>query len=260
MIDLRSVDERLVQGRADQRPAFERFRAGMGHLADQVYANFDVSVHPSCAKVSHYECGPMRGAMTASSGPEIDWMIDSWIGNPEQGFSNHHLTCWLPPEIGAPHLGMAIGTIPQLFFFIDLIPRRDPWVHDAHLDRYHRAFNQQFMDMEADRRFSRFVSQEHYIRNALSPVGLCVQGEPTPDNIAHCLNIAEQMLTQWIAWVKDPEFVPEDERDVIAARDLAMRRTICQRDPANIVAEKVLGPELTETLVRVMWGADRSPS
>ena len=53
----------------------------------------------------------MVGSIEAFSGPELDWVVQSWWGNPAAGFTNHHLTIWMPPTSRVPHLGMAIGTI-----------------------------------------------------------------------------------------------------------------------------------------------------
>ena len=51
--------------------------------------------------------------------------------------------------------------------------------------------------------------------------------------------------------------VPESQRAAQAERDLLIRRTICDLDPANIVAVNLFGEELAERLVRSLWGGDR---
>ncbi len=35
------------------------------------------------------------------------------------------------------------------------------------------------------------------------------------------------------------------------------RKTIAERDPANIMAVRFFGQELTDRLVRALWGGDR---
>ena len=259
--DTRSVDERLnAQGAPkDASHAHEIIGAGMRLLAKKVYEAFPLTPHPLAAPVHDYGSpdGNMRGSIRAFRGGLIDWAIDSWIAAPKGGFCNHHLTLWLTPEVKVPHLGLAIGTIPQLFFYCDIIPRGDLWTDTAQLDRYHGAVNQQFMDVTADPRFKPFVSKEIYIRQAISPAGLCLQGEVDDKAIADLLAICDQRLTQWITWVKEAEPVPEAERPALAARDAQVRRTICERDPANIVAERVLGAEMTQKLVNTLAGIGR---
>ena len=51
--------------------------------------------------------------------------------------------------------------------------------------------------------------------------------------------------------------VPEEEWEALAARDLHVRRTVAERDPANVLGEEFYGKDLTEKLVRMLWGGDR---
>ncbi|NJN44722.1 MAG: red chlorophyll catabolite reductase, partial [Anaerolineae bacterium] len=51
--------------------------------------------------------------------------------------------------------------------------------------------------------------------------------------------------------------VPAEDRPALAARDLHLRRSICERDPANAIAVRLFGEEMTESLVRALWGGDR---
>ena len=44
----------------------------------------------------------------------------------------------------------------------------------------------------------------------------------------------------------------------LAERDLFIRRTICERDPANIVVDKLFGDELGQYLVKTLWGGTRT--
>lgn len=256
MTDIRSVDQRLTEtAPTDQRSAHDQIAAAMGRLADQVYAAFDLLEHPASLPSYGSTDGAMRGRVKASSGDVLDWVIDSWVGSPERGFTNHHLTLWLSDRVGAPHLGMAIGTIPQLFCFCDLVPRSDLWVDTDTLDGFYEPWNERYLAVAADERFRPFISRETYIREALSPIGLCIEAEPTPANIDTCLGYFAETLTAWIRWVKEAPVVPLEQRARLRARDEVVRKTICERDPANIVAEKVLGADLTNQLVGILSGA-----
>ena len=50
---------------------------------------------------------------------------------------------------------------------------------------------------------------------------------------------------------------PEHERPALAARDLHIRRTVAERDPANVVGEQLFGKEMADQLVRGLWGGNR---
>ena len=51
--------------------------------------------------------------------------------------------------------------------------------------------------------------------------------------------------------------MPVERRERLAADDLARRRTIAERDPANVMGVRFFGPEMTDRLVRALWGGDR---
>lgn len=260
MSDVRSVAERLESSTEDLSRAHDLCLEGMGRLAAKVLDAFPTPLHSAAEPFVDFasDDGAMRGSIRAYSGPSLDWAIHSWIGSPERGFTNHHLTIYLPPSIKVPHLGFAIGTIPHLFWFADLVPRTDLWVDTEAVDRYYEPFNEQFLAVTEDPRFSPFISKETYIRQAISPVGICKTAEPSPDNISDALSVFDRFLDTWIGWVRDAEPVPEDEQAALGERDRIIRKTICERDPANVVAERVLGKETTDQLVALLAGTVRS--
>ena len=64
-------------------------------------------------------------------------------------------------------------------------------------------------------------------------------------------------VDRWLQWVDEAEPVPAEERAALAETDLLMRRNIAERDPANVLGERLLGADLTNKLVRGLWGGDR---
>ena len=69
--------------------------------------------------------------------------------------------------------------------------------------------------------------------------------------------MAHEHIDRWLAWVDEAELVPEAERPALAARDLHMRRTITERDPANALATKLYGEAMKDELVSALWGGER---
>lgn len=259
-IDLRPVADRLDEtAPRDVSALHARIQRGMRRLAEKAFAALPVTPHPAAIPYHRYQAdgGGLAGSVHAYSGAPLDWAIDSHIADVKRGFCNHHLTLWLDSTVAVPHFGLAMGTIPQLFLFCDLVPRSDLWVNTAELDRYHARFNQRALDIAVDPHFRPFVSREPYIREAISPVGICVQGEASEANIDRVLALADETLTQWLAWVAERPPVPAEERAPLAARDELVRRTICWRDPANVIAERVLGKATTDNLVRLLSGEAR---
>ena len=259
-IDVRPVAERLpASASLDVSALHHRIGEGMRALAQRVYTTFPLAPHEAARPFRSYASpdGAMEGRLEAFSGAPLDWVIDSFIANPRHGFCNHHLTLWLDESVSVPHLAFAVGTIPQLFFFCDLVPRSDLWVNTTELDRFHARFNERALAVAADPRFRPFVSREIYIRQAISPVGICIEGDATPEAIDFVLGLAGDTLGPWLDWVKSAEPTPRSERPALRERDERVRRTICWRDPANVVAERVLGKTMTDDLVRLLSGEAR---
>lgn len=245
-------------GPTDTTVEFEELRAAMAGYADRVKARFELEADPSVEEFHSYgvEGGP-TGSINAFSGPEMDWMIHSWIGNPALGFTNLHLTCWLGPHTLVPHLGMAFGTLPDYWYFVDLVPRVDLLVDLDYLDRYYEPNNAQFMALRDEPGFSPFVSQTLYIRQSVSHTALCFVCERRPDTQARMLELAEGRLEQWFGFLDEGHPVQPSDRAALAERDLAVRRNVAVRDPANIMGVRYFGEEMTERLVRALWGGDR---
>ncbi len=185
-------------------------------------------------------------------------MVHSFMGTPARSFSNMHLTVWLGPQIDVPHFGFALGTIPDLFCYLDLVPRADLVSDLDYLDRYYEPRNATKLRFEADEAFRPFVSRTLYMRQAQSQTSLCYTAKPTAEHIASVREAAHEMLDQWLGFVAQAKVLPASKQAELAARDLRVRRAISERDPANIMGEKIFGKELTNRLVGTLWGQGRA--
>jgi hypothetical protein len=65
------------------------------------------------------------------------------------------------------------------------------------------------------------------------------------------------MIDRWLDWVDEAEPVAESERTALSERDLFVRRTVAERDPDNQIAVRLFGAEMTDKLVRSLWGGER---
>lgn len=90
-----------------------------------------------------------------------------------------------------------------------------------------------------------------------TPTHLCYTCSPTPDSLDLIQRLAHEMVDRWLNWFDEAESVSEDHRPALAQRDLQMRRISAERDPGNQMAVKLLGSDLTNTLVRGLWGGLR---
>ena len=233
----------------------------LGRLKQRVADQFELHEDRSSAGLQPYhglpDSGGACGFMSHFAGPEIDWLVHSWVGNPQHSFSNMHLTISLGAQYDVPHLGLAFGTTPDLFFYTDYVPRKDLWLNPEYMDRYYLEANKHFLELHNDRQFNSFISQDVYTRVAQSATSLCVMAPLNEQTRATAERHARAMLERWIGWVKNAEPQRESLWQAQADRDLQIRRTISERDPVNPLAERLLGKPLCDRLIRALWGGDR---
>ena len=257
----RSVEDLVMDSpKVDNRAPFELLTALFSDLREKIWDRLDLELDPSCSDITPYRnlAGEVTGSVSNFTGPEVDWAVSSWMGTPESSFTNLHLTVWLGPHTRVPHLWLAVGTIPQLFVYMDYGPRADLAADMDYLQRYYQPENDRFMDLCEDARFVPFVSRSVEVRSFISPVGTCATSDPTPEAIAKVSEAAHAMVDRWLGWLEEPETVPEDQRQALAVRDELVRRNIAETDPANRLAVRLLGEPLTDRLVRALWGGGRA--
>jgi hypothetical protein len=252
---LELVDE---QPNIDNSQVFERLWGILGEVRAKLDKRFAFQMDETTRPLQPYEKGDYKGYLSAFYSDEIDRMVHSWIGNPKQSFSNMHLTTWLKPHINVPHLGFAFGTLPDVFIYMDYIPRADMFSDLEYLDRYYEPANARYVELRKDARLSPFTSKTLYMRQSQSHTSICYVFKPTDDTLELVREVAHEMVDRWLTWVDEAQPVPVSERPALAARDLAVRRAIAERDPANTMGVRLFGEELTNTLVRALWGADRA--
>lgn len=259
--NLKSVRELIEQYPAIDNPAvFTELRGIQDELWTKINRQFDLQMEESTRKFQLYSSidGQAKGSLAGFSGGLVDWAVYSWIGNPAMSFSNMHTTIWMTTETLVPHLAFAFGTFPVTFFLMDYVPRVDVVVEPTYLDKYMQPANNRYLQLQADKRLMPYISQSVFVREVVSAVGYNFISPPgTPGVLELIRETAHEFLDRWLGWVEAGDMVPENERAALAKRDLAVRRNSAERDPANIVAERLYGKELTEQLVRGLWGGDR---
>lgn len=256
---LTSIEEMVDSApKQDRQSTFDELWAITGELFERVKARFELNLDPSCTDLMPYTgLDGAAGYLANYAGPQVDWLTHSWTGNPKATFTNMHLTVGLGPHIDVPHLGFALGTTPDFFVYMDYLPRRDMWTRPDYADKYYPKANQAYLSMQANRAFRPFISRDFYTRVAQSPASLCYGAEVNELNMATIRKAAHAHVDQWFEMLDTASPVAASERAALAERDLLIRRTITQRDPANIVVEKLFTPALGKRLVSQLWGGDR---
>ncbi|MFG2246502.1 oxidoreductase [Spirillospora sp. NPDC048823] len=258
---LQHVEQMLDESpTVDVTETFHRFGAILDGLKAKIDARFELTRDPSTEALESYGTYPdgPGGTLAAYSGPEVDWMVRSWLGNPAASFANLHLTVWLGPQIRVPHLGIALLVWPEGWFYADSVPRANLLTDGAYYDRYYEPLNDGWLAFrEQNPDFEWFTSRAGFIRASLSPTAHCHSFPRGEKNIELVGQVLEEHVGRWLGWVDEAEPVPEAERPALAAADLATRRNIADRDPANVMGVRYFGQETTDRLVRGLWGGDR---
>ena len=258
------VDILDESGDVDNQATFEALWSIMSTQAKRITDRFELDPDPGYADLASYgDPEGWRGELNSYSGPEMDWMIHSWMGDPGTGFTNMHLTCWLGPHVDVPHLGFAWGTLPTLWFYQDYLPRTDLNVDYDYLQNYYEPTNEKFLELKADEGLSYFTSRTLVVRQHVSETAYCFVCADAEDaagktrRIEQIAELAEQRVTDWLAMVDAAEPIDDAARPALADRDLHVRRLIAETDPANVLGERYYGEELTQRLVGALWGAER---
>lgn len=253
------VDMFDAQPHVDKTEVYERLWSLAGELRAKFDERFEFEIDPSCADLEQYgatESGP-RGSLKTYTGPELDWFVHSWVGDPAESFTNIHVTSWLGPQVKVPHLGFAFGTLPNLWFMIEYMPRTDLSVDLESLDTYFEPQNARYLELRNDPRFDYFLSRSLYVRQVMSETSFVFLCEETDENLSLISELSHEALDQWIGWVDDAEPTAVEEREQLAWRDEQIRRNTSERDPANVIAERFFGKEMADELVGQLWGAKR---
>ncbi|WP_101759086.1 hypothetical protein [Oceanicoccus sp. KOV_DT_Chl] len=91
----------------------------------------------------------------------------------------------------------------------------------------------------------------------MTPNALCLSADNNEKNIQRLREISHQRLDLWLDWVDQAVPVPLEKQAAVSERDLMVRRTVAEVDPANVVGETLFGKALCERLVTTLWGGNR---
>ena len=226
-------------------------------VKDRITAELPVERHPSSAEYDYYTAGDFEGSLTTWTGPQVEWFVHSWIGNRTASILDMNINVWLGQHVDVPHLCIVFGTVPHLFHYSDFIARRDLAVDADYLRRYYEPENDAYLALRGDDRFTWSVSHGTYMRAILSPVGHSYTAERTPANIEALRGHVLARVDRWLEQVRTAPEVPEADRAVLRARDHVLREQTYTLDPMNALAEKFMGPETVQKMVRLRYGAEQ---
>jgi hypothetical protein len=245
-LDIKTITEFLAeQPNVDVSRAWERCWNIHSGIVERVKARFPVTKHPSSYGREYYTSldRSMEGSFTAYSGPQVDWLVHSWLGNRKASLLDMNATVFLSQQSRVPHLIVIFGTVPKLFFYADYTPRVDPRMNLEYVQKYYEPANAAAIKLRGHPNFSWNWSHGTYLRGLMSPVCTSIMGELTDENIGICEEYLKGFVDRWFGWIdeaeKDP--LPQSERLAQQHYDYYVREVGYRTDPMNVLAQRGFG-------------------
>ena len=262
--DTKTIDQFLAENpNVDVSRAWERCYGILAGIKDRIATRFPVTRHPETNGREYYTSPDkaFEGSFNAYTGPGVEWLVNSWLGNRKASILDMNATCFLGQETDVPHLIVIFGTLPKLFFYADYTPRRNLYTDMAYLDKYYGGdVNDEWVKLRGDPALHWLVSHGTYMRALLSPAGMSIAGDLNDANIDKFEKYADKFVSRWLGWLDAATPVPEHERAELQRYDHAVRRLGYERDPMNKLAANVFGADQVQNMIRMRMGAAQMAS
>ena len=139
--------------------------------------------------------------------------------------------------------------MPDIFFYFDYMPRVELLTNPDYLDKYYEPLNARWREFQDNSEYKPFISRNTYMRASVTQSGFVYLVPPSDKSIGEISELAHWMFDGFLKNVDEADATPDSERAALAERDLLIRRTVAERDPANIVGEQLFGKEHADKLV-----------
>lgn len=266
--DTKSIFEFLAENpNVDVSKAWERCYGILKGVKERIAERLGpVELHPACADREYYTSpdesweGSFQAWQGAGDDPKVEWLVNSWLGARKNSILDMNATAWLGQQTDVPHLVIVFGTVPNLFFYADYIPRADLLVDEAYVDKYYGDdVNKHFLELRGDKAFTRSVSHGSYLRGMMSPAAQSLAGDLTDENVDKLEAFVKVFVDRWFGWLDEAEKnpVPEERRAAQMKYDHTVRRLGYERDPMNALASRVFGPENVQTMIDLRMGREQ---
>lgn len=265
--DVKTIHEFLADNpNVDVSRQWERCWNIHGKIAERILAYFgEAKLHPISAGAEYYQSAnqQMEGAFFGYTGGGVDWFVRSWMGNRKASIIDMNINVVLDQHTRVPNLMIIFGTVPNLLFYADYVPRVDIKVNEDYVKRYYEGeANTDYLAFRANTDYVWSASHSPVIRGMQSPVCSSYITALNDEHIDQCEAYLEKFVDRWFRWLDEAEDVPHEERDAQQHYDFTYREYTNRSDPMNVLAERVWGPDdfrhmLDRRAGKVQMDADR---
>lgn len=260
--DTKTIDQFLAENpNVDVTPYWERCWGILSDVKEQIARRFPGLEREANTLDRDYYTSPngeWEGSMKAWSGPGLDWLVNSWLGNRQNSILDMNATAFLGQETDVPHLVLVFGTVPRLFFYADYTPRANLMTDLDYLDRYYGSeMNDWYLDLRGHENFQWSVSHGTYMRALTNPSTQSLTGDLNDGNVALLETYIRQMVERWLGWIDAAEPVPEELRATLQHNDFIVREMGYARDPMNKLAAQVFGEDNVTAMIDMRMGREQ---
>lgn len=219
--------------------------------------------------------GKCEGTVAAYKGGRVDWITTCKFFSSELGFGNLRIDGWATRETRAPHVAVHLCIVFNvLFIYIGMPPRTNLVLDDAYNDHVYgaprasiggKSLNDMHVECVEDKKFKQYVSKSHVVNAFMvAPTTLLYTIPFSKRNFARVRELSTNYMRAWLELLDEDDGVLADGVGTRAVQaellQLDVRtRQFCGRDPDTKNVANIFGLELTDKLVRTLWGDPDDP-
>lgn len=246
--DVKTIHEFLeANPNVDVSRQWERCWNIHGKIHDRLLQHFpQTRLHPVSEGADYYTSPDeqMEGSFFGYTGGGIDWYVRSWIGNRKASIIDMNINVTLSQETRVPNLMIIFGTVPNLLFYADYVPRVDLKVNEAYMQKYYEGeANEDYLNFRANTDYIWSASHGPAIRAMQSPVCSSYITDLTDEHIDQCEAYLNRFVDRWFRWLGEAEEIPAAERAAQQAYDFNYREYTNRSDPMNVLVDRTFGAE-----------------
>ncbi len=264
--DVKTIHEFLADNpNVDVSRQWERCWDIHGRIADRIVKHFGATLHP-ISKGADYYASPdqqMEGAFFGYTAKDVDWFVRSWLGNRKASIIDMNINVVLGQETQVPNLMIIFGTVPNLLFYADYVPRVDLKVNEDYVNRYYSGdVNKDYLEFRKNTDFVWSASHGPVIRGMQSPVCSSYITALTDAHIDQCEPYLNRFVDRWFKMYDDAPRLAPEERAAQQKYDFTYREYTNRSDPMNVLAERIFGKEQAQFMLdrrggKVQMDADK---
>jgi hypothetical protein len=264
--DVKTIHEFLADNpNVDVSRQWERCWEIHGKIASRIIEHFGCTLHPISQGAEYYTSADkqMEGAFFGYTAKDVDWFVRSWLGNRKASIIDMNINVCLGQETNCPNLMIIFGTVPNLLFYADYVPRVDLKVNEAYMKRYYDGdVNRDYLEFRKNTDFVWSASHGTAIRAMQSPICSSYITALTDEHLDQCEAYLGRFVDRWFRMYDESPRLAPGQRDAQQQYDFTYREYTNRSDPMNVLAERVFGKEQSQFMLdrrsgKVQMEADR---